>query len=87
MTNCDSTSSQSAQSLCLGYIAGVADTMIQVHGSDASTVGSCPSEDPTPSYGAYLQIFKNWAPKHPEKWGEPMFAGVRDAIQEMWPCQ
>ncbi|ESY58314.1 hypothetical protein X745_04670 [Mesorhizobium sp. LNJC374B00] len=87
LNNCNASPGSSAVSLCIGYVSGVADTMMQVRGSDADLVGSCPSQNPTPTYGAYRQVFKNWAEKHPEKWGEPMFHGVRDALREMWPCQ
>ncbi|GLR41465.1 Rap1a/Tai family immunity protein [Mesorhizobium amorphae] len=86
LDQCNTKPGSVAAALCLGYIAGVADTMIQPVGEDAQRYKTCPGT-PTPTYGAYRQVFVNWAQKHPEKWNSPMFAGVSQSLHEMWPCQ
>ncbi len=38
-------------------------------------------------YGAMVQTFRNWAEKHPEKWGARRYMGVMLALRETWPCK
>ena len=42
--------------------------------------------DPTPSNGAVVQVFVNWANKHPEKWDLPDVVGIVAAMRGTWPC-
>lgn len=75
-------------SKCRGYINGVADMMV-LFGTegDATTrkyFGMCPKDIVT--QGAVIQVFKNWAEKHPEMWGKPSLLGVMMALNEAWQC-
>jgi hypothetical protein len=75
------------QLFCVGYIAGVAQMMIAIGVVKPSpeAFAMCPGE-PFPSYGADLQVFINWADKHPEKWAEKAFFGVVESLRDKWPC-
>lgn len=35
---------------------------------------------------AMVQVFKNWATSHPERWGEPAQTGINFAISQTWQC-
>jgi hypothetical protein len=73
--------------ICIGYVSGMMDTMTIIgtrHDASANTFGMCPKT--TVSYGAGIQVFKNWAEKHPETWGGFRSLGVFWAFKEMWPC-
>jgi hypothetical protein len=37
------------------------------------------------SFGAMIQVFINWAQKHPEQWSSPREFGVVQALKETWP--
>jgi hypothetical protein len=85
---------------CMGYIAGASDLMTMTGGAtlafndtfkdQGKTAGMlsvysiCPRDPVT--YGASIQVFKNWAEKHPEKWGQPAIFGVWVALTEIWSC-
>lgn len=78
--NCTDTEGKMA--LCDGYISGVGDMMDangKLHAPGFSMCGS-------PSYGAMIQAFKNWAPQHPELWSKPQLFGVAAALMVTWPC-
>ena len=67
---------------CMGYLLGVADTMVESHGSKDERI--C-VKDYT---GAMLQrIFINWAEKHPKRWQESRWIGATTALHEAWPCK
>lgn len=80
---------------CAGRVSGIVD-MMGLNGSLLTQYGDrltplrsfavC-SGKPVPSYGAYLQVFKNWAQSHPERWSDPDLTGVIRALRETWPCR
>jgi Rap1a immunity proteins len=80
--------------ICLGYISGVYDTMRLVGAASTTefpgsiavrnAMGLCPNNSTT--YGAAMQVFKNWAERHPEMWSESRGFGVMLALHEAWPC-
>ena len=69
---------------CIGFVSGASEIMMAV-GSHDPVLGMCPSE-PIPTFGARLQVFLNWAEKHPEQWSKPGSLGVLLALRETWPC-
>jgi hypothetical protein len=79
--------------MCLAYISGVADTLTEIGSISQrapepargawATVGICPGKA---SYGAAIQVFINWAAKHPEAWTNTANDGVYEALKETWPC-
>jgi hypothetical protein len=63
---------------CAGRVGGIADVLVMnglliVNYNDRSAglqrLSICPG-NPAPTHGAEVQIFKNWAQSHPERWGE-----------------
>ena len=79
---------------CIGYITGIGDMMglngLLIAKYDEGVINLnhlafCPGK-PAPTYGATLQVFKNWAQRHPERWGDKAFVGVIAALREAWPC-
>ena len=75
------------QMLCSGYISAMSDHMWLLGGDNTTRtlLGAC--VDTPVTYGATVQTFKNWAQKHPEKWGFDRMYGVIWALQESWPCK
>jgi hypothetical protein len=72
---------------CTGYIIGVAETLAQ-NGLHKSTRGqSVCWQGLSIDYAATVQVFKNWAQKHPEAWGLLRYGGVMWALKETWPCK
>lgn len=71
---------------CQGYIAGLRDALlakgIVTYGSQGFGVCNVPRNLPV---DAFVQIFVNWAQKHPEEWSEHMSHAVT-ALVEQWPC-
>jgi hypothetical protein len=71
---------------CLGFISATLDSMFLLGGSASTrTLGIC--VDTPVTYGASVQVFKNWAQKHPEKWSIDRLYGVMWALQEAYPCK
>lgn len=35
---------------------------------------------------AMVQVFRNWATSHPERWGDPAQAGINFALAQTWQC-
>jgi hypothetical protein len=71
---------------CLGFISGIGDVMAVIgSGRHDLQLGLC-GPSPTPTYGAMIQAFMNWAEKHPEQWNIAQEAGVVIALRETWPC-
>ena len=74
--------------LCVGYISGVADMLWflhlnkQQHPEDTTPFEMCD----TPSYGAMVQAYVNWAEKNPKEWDKDRTFGVLAAIAANWPC-
>jgi len=70
---------------CIGYIAGVFETMTVTSARTRDPVtGLCADSQVT--YGAAQQAFINWAAKHPELWSKEWYLGVVLALQATWPC-
>jgi hypothetical protein len=79
---------------CFGVIEGVGEMMSvnglmlkNLRGSEADAIARlaiCPPSGT--STGARVQVFKNWAEKHPEEWSQPYLIGVADSLHEVWPC-
>jgi hypothetical protein len=73
------------QMFCAGYISATMDTLSVLGAAEsAKTFGMCPKV--RVSYGAAVQVFKNWAQNHPETWSFHRFLGVSWALKEAWPC-
>jgi hypothetical protein len=78
------------QLYCTGYISATMESMMTI-GADESArtsarnFGICPKV--AVSGNASVQVFKNWAQKHPETWGLFRYLGVAVALRETWPCQ
>jgi Rap1a immunity proteins len=74
------------QMFCNGFISATFDSMWLLGGSASTrTLGIC--VDTPVTYGASVQVFKNWAQKHPEKWSIDRLYGVMWALQEAYPCK
>lgn len=70
----------------IGY-AGSPPTEIQAR-AWLKVTGMCLANGETsPSGGAMVQAFINWANAHPTKWGEEDVAGIADALSSTWPCR
>jgi hypothetical protein len=89
---CNSPAGSPLETYCLGYVAGLGE-MLSVNGlllqsmtpHDANVlrpISMCGS----PSQGAEVQAFKNWAVMHPEQWTKAAGVGVGLALRETWPC-
>ena len=70
---------------CYAYISGIADLLVVQGAGGAKIMSICAK--PTPSYGAMVQAFVNWASAHPEEWGKPRVSGVLAALSKSWPCR
>jgi len=68
---------------CIGYVSGIG-TLMLMNGS-LTDFGICSAG--TIPCGAMEQAFRNWAEKHPEKWGAEAHMGVMLALRETWPCK
>ena len=78
--------SSGRQLFCDGFISATFDSMWLLGGSASTrTLGIC--VDTPVTYGASVQVFKNWAQKHPEKWSIDRLYGVMWALQEAYPCK
>jgi Rap1a immunity proteins len=74
------------RNFCTGYIVGLAETLGEIGlQKSARSTGIC-WKGASVDYAAAVQVFKNWAEKHPEAWGLPRYAGVMWALKEIWPC-
>jgi hypothetical protein len=94
LSECNNSRLASDLSYCIGRIGGVAGFMSYngylLTGTDSEALrrtSSCPNTNPAPTYGADVQVFKNWAEKHPEFWSAPDILGIVASIREKWPCQ
>jgi hypothetical protein len=75
------------QAFCTGYIVGLAETLGEIGlQKSARSSGICWNGQSV-DYAAAVQVFKNWAQKHPEAWGLPRYAGVMWALKETWTCK
>lgn len=80
---CKEPESSQLNFVCLGYIAGVGETMDFLGLDRASHPFAICGR---PSHGAMVQAFINWAEKHPSEWKESEVFGVMQALAESWPC-
>jgi hypothetical protein len=86
-TQCKSSDSE-IRILCISYIAGVMETMELVGGDGTTTsqqFGICTTD--FVSFGAGVQVFINWAEKHPKAWNDARNFGVIMALRGAWPCE
>jgi hypothetical protein len=76
------------RTICAGYISGIADVMLlfAAKPKNTDTALDAFSMCGTPSHGAMVQAFVNWAEQHPEEWEKPQAAGVIIALRLKWPC-
>jgi len=89
---CNAAPSSKEALMCITYVSGVMDIMQtaglvdkgQRRDATQQFLGICPQS--FASYGAGVQLFKNWAEKHPENWSMARAAGVAIALKEVWPC-
>jgi hypothetical protein len=77
---------------CVARVGGIADALgfngyLVSHGAVGLEKFATYASKPVPTYGADIQVFKNWAEKHPERWGDTDMVGVATALQETWPCE
>ncbi|UVK44848.1 hypothetical protein BPNPMPFG_000313 [Mesorhizobium sp. AR07] len=75
---------------CLGYVGGFADAMVDnelaAKQAGLGRLGVICVSDPSPTYGAYVQAFVNWAQAHPANWQESKSNGVLEGLSQTWPC-
>jgi hypothetical protein len=80
---------------CVGYVCGIADMMgmngaLFMHSGEGLeglfALSACYGK-PEPTCGAKVQVFRNWAQKHPEKWNIQEYVGVALSLREVWPCR
>jgi len=94
LQDCRGRNGSSGNSFCLGFMAGAAGILSDLHDQDTDTVPtkqgnvrlvvSACTEGVT--YGAMKQAFVNWAEKHPREWQFSADNGAKLALQETWPC-
>ena len=74
--------------ICAGFVGGVADLMglFPVGPRDREPALKAFSMCASPSHGAMVQAFINWAETHPEQWDQPQVNGVVQALRSQWPC-
>lgn len=77
----------SKRNFCTGYIVGVSETLSEVGLQKSARASGICFNGLSIDYAAAVQVFKNWAEKHPEAWGLPRYAGVMWALKETWPCK
>jgi hypothetical protein len=70
---------------CYSYISGVGDLLAAQGASGAKIMSICAKS--TPSYGAMVQAFVNWAEAHPQEWGKNRLLGVVVALGRSWLCR
>jgi hypothetical protein len=74
---------------CRSYIAGLRDIMLFVGYSEdeniKSTLGMCVVPNGLP-LDAFVQVFINWAQRHPEEWGHHKSLAAT-SLSEKWPCK
>jgi hypothetical protein len=84
-----------SESFCLGYLAGAAGILLDLHDDGTDTVptkqenvrlvvSACTEGD---TFGAMRQAFINWAQKNPRDWGFSASNGAKLALQSTWPCK
>jgi hypothetical protein len=86
---CDSPMTSPPFSFCLGYVSGIGDALVVnrlLHIRSTDVLGAEICGDPNPSHGAEIQAFRNWAHGHPERWIDPEYSGVIEALMDLWPC-
>lgn len=81
-SNCSDTALRPADAFdngfCTGLVAGIGAMM---------NWQECPEQPgTTPTRGAMLRAFTNWAAKHPEAWSKSQIDGVVASLRETWPC-
>ena len=95
LQDCNADAGSTDSFLCVGKVSGIGEMMglnglliFQHRESYANfyKFSICPGK-PTPTIGAQLQVFKNWARIHPERWAEQDFVGVIVSLREAWPCR
>jgi hypothetical protein len=95
LQDCRGRNGSSASSFCLGYMAGAAGVLLDLHDGGTDTVptkqenvrlvvSACTGDV---TYGAMRQAFINWAEKHPREWQFSASNGAKLALQETWPCR
>jgi Rap1a immunity proteins len=77
----------SGRNFCTGYIVGVAESLGQLSLNKSTRSSGICWTGQTIEFSASVQVFKNWAQKHPEAWGVSRYAGVMWALKETWPCK
>jgi hypothetical protein len=72
---------------CREYIHGMVDILSvngRVRGKEITVPAVCNVPDDLPM-DALIQVFRNWAEKHPERWGEHRINATL-AFTDKWPC-
>ena len=93
LTDCNAPSGSPGHAFCTGFVSGVGGVMsINSYGishfkspQDSASVRAL-STCGEATFGAEVQAFMNWAPKHPERWSEDAIIGVMRALRDTWPC-
>lgn len=91
LKQCSATQNSISMSYCYGRVEGVSEMMSQNGASMKRNYNPdkrltiCVG-DAYPTNGALVQVFINWANKHPEQWQTVDLLGVASAFNETWPC-
>ncbi len=75
-SNCRETADPYHNDICSGFIEGIA-AMMSWDGCQGTQ---------TPTHGAMVQAFQNWAATHPQAWSQSKVNGVVTALRATWPC-
>jgi hypothetical protein len=87
---CESPATSQSYNFCIGYVGGIGDLLVvnrllYKQGLSEMT-GAEICGEPSPSHGAMMQAFRNWAHSHPERWADHEYFGVMLALMDSWPC-
>jgi hypothetical protein len=79
-TNCQDDTPRAYWGWCMGYLLGVADSMVETREPKNQRI--CVKDY---TGGMLRRIFINWAEKHPKRWQEDRWVGATAAFREAWP--
>ena len=85
---CKSPEGSPRSDLCLGFIAGVGDSMQLMgfgveHDPAIAPFAICDK----PTYGAMVDAFTTWAEQNPRRADDNRIIGVMTALRTNWPCK
>ena len=95
LDSCHSPESSAGWLFCGGILLGAMGPMLVAgqfitRGLDVTdsmrAIAICPGPE-SPTGGAMIQAFENWAAAHPEEWNNPANVGAMLALRATWPCK